>query len=481
MRDSCTGSYDVKSKWVAEAARLLSPFPAVVALVGGGGKTTLLYALGRYLHQSGKRVLLSTTTKMYPPEPGQASLWLGSEPPPRDSLCLWGKGISPEGKVEGLDAGLFSTLKTDYDVILVEADGSRGLPLKFWGQGEPVLPSGVTDIFCLASLQAFAKPVPEVLHRAERADEYFALPEQVDRELWNALRQYHERTLRQLVDDGVRVRLIDHGALDLWRKVCDESYSAYLWSEEDGCFDQKSIRRTGKRTKQRIEIRKAKRFSRRWDSKGTVTKGEREISIAAVVLAAGQASRFGGGKLRAPLAGRPLLAWTLRLINSIPFSLRLVVTGADFGIEELAKKYGYTAVTNQDWQKGMGTSLATGVQALLSSRSEKEIDGVLFFLGDMPLIQRKTVSYLLQQIRSAKPDIAYPTYRGKKGHPVYFQRQCFSELASLSGNEGGRQLMAQFSNQLTVPVDDKGVLTDVDSQKELETVSGILNSKWDIK
>ncbi|MTV49179.1 putative selenium-dependent hydroxylase accessory protein YqeC [Heliobacillus mobilis] len=475
MRDSCTGSYDVKSKWVATAARLLSPFPAIVALVGGGGKTTLLYALGRYLHQSGKRVLLSTTTKMYPPEAGQASLWLGSEPPPGDSLYLWGRGISPEGKVEGLDAGLFSTLTNDYDVILVEADGSRGLPLKVWGQGEPVLPSGVTDIFCLASLQAFGKPVQDVLHRAELADEFFALPEQVDLELWNALRQYHERTLRQLVDYGVTIRLIDRGSPALWRKVCDESYSAYLWSEADGCFPQKSIRITGKKNKQRFEVSKAKRFSRRGDSKGKVTK--QDISIVAVVLAAGRASRFGGGKLRASLAGRPLLAWTLRLVNSIPFSSRLVVTGADSDVEELAKKYGHTVVMNQDWQKGMGTSLATAIQALQSSGNEANIDGVLFFLGDMPLIRRKTVSYLLQQIRSTKPDIAYPTFRGKKGHPVYFHRQCFPALFSLAGDEGGRQLMAQFPDHLAVPVDDEGVLTDVDSQKALEAVRVRLNSQ----
>ncbi|OAT86485.1 selenium cofactor biosynthesis protein YqeC [Desulfotomaculum copahuensis] len=119
---------------VPRTARLLPPPPAVVALTGGGGKTTLLYTLGGYLHRQGRLVLLSTTTRVYPPEPDEAVLWTGREPPhpqyrggvPR----LWGAGTDAAGKVVGVDPSLFRSAAAACDYLLVEADGSRGLPLK---------------------------------------------------------------------------------------------------------------------------------------------------------------------------------------------------------------------------------------------------------------------------------------------------------------------------------------------------------------
>lgn len=139
--------------------------PRVVALMGAGGKTTLLYGLGDLLAQRGKRVVLTTTTHLgYAPQlcspatPEELNRVLEEQTGP----VLAGYPDPAGQKLTGIPADWYSGLEADH--ILVEADGSRGLPLKYHRSFEPVVPTDTGLLVELAGLTALDRPVGQVLH-----------------------------------------------------------------------------------------------------------------------------------------------------------------------------------------------------------------------------------------------------------------------------------------------------------------------------
>jgi probable selenium-dependent hydroxylase accessory protein YqeC len=122
----------------------------VFTVIGSGGKTSLIWRLA--LSQRSRKVLVSPTTKMYPPPP--EARWydyslFGREaacfPPdagngPGRGICLAGILNEGTGKLEALPPEVLETMAGAYDLILLEGDGSRGLPLKGWTDHEPVVP-----------------------------------------------------------------------------------------------------------------------------------------------------------------------------------------------------------------------------------------------------------------------------------------------------------------------------------------------------
>ncbi|MFZ5428394.1 MAG: selenium cofactor biosynthesis protein YqeC [Thermodesulfobacteriota bacterium] len=135
---------------------LLLPGERVVSFVGAGGKTTFIYTLARQLSGWGARVLVTTTTKMYPPSRNFMLLGSGRVPPYRHLTV--GHEVDPEsGKLLGVGPdeipGLMERFRADY--VLVEADGAAGRPVKAPEEHEPVVPAcsglviGVMGLDCL--------------------------------------------------------------------------------------------------------------------------------------------------------------------------------------------------------------------------------------------------------------------------------------------------------------------------------------------
>lgn len=152
----------------------------VVALVGGGGKTTTMFAMGYEAANLGFKVVLTTTTRIFAPDPGpQMDVVL--EPDPgilysaiknsfkTCSMVVAGLGLTPDRKIIGIDKNLTGPfLGAGADIVLVEADGAARKPFKAPRAGEPVIPELTTLIIPVVGVDCLYKPLlGENVHRPE--------------------------------------------------------------------------------------------------------------------------------------------------------------------------------------------------------------------------------------------------------------------------------------------------------------------------
>ena len=134
--------------------------PGIIAIIGGGGKTTLLYRLGEELSKKG-RVIVTTSTHLYPPE----HIPVLTQTDAVDGLICLGSP-TPSGKLTAPKQS-FADLASLADYVLVEADGSAGLPLKAHASHEPVIPEGSNQVIAVVGLSAIGEPLAQVAHRPQ--------------------------------------------------------------------------------------------------------------------------------------------------------------------------------------------------------------------------------------------------------------------------------------------------------------------------
>lgn len=168
-------------------ASALKIVPGITAIIGSGGKSTLLRTLGLELMRAGGRVLLCTTTRMFPvagvPWDGSsrrldAAPWRpGASHGPgctceactglvRGSICQAGV-LDPETGKLSSPAESLDELALRFDYVLAEADGSKRLPLKAHAAWEPVIPAGTANVVWIVGASGLGKPIDEVAHRPE--------------------------------------------------------------------------------------------------------------------------------------------------------------------------------------------------------------------------------------------------------------------------------------------------------------------------
>ena len=143
-----------------------------LALVGGGGKTSLMFALAEELRLTRKRVVTSTTTKIRHREALSSlcvivlqtdSSWRDKL---REGLLIHGhvflaRSLLDSGKVQGISSSISDELFRDQriDYLLLEADGAAGHPVKAHVEHEPVIPASATKVVAMLGLEAVSKPL----------------------------------------------------------------------------------------------------------------------------------------------------------------------------------------------------------------------------------------------------------------------------------------------------------------------------------
>lgn len=150
---------------------LLDIRPGVTAVLGGGGKTTLLGTLGEELAAAGARVLLCATTKLFPfdglpnlTDPTEEALAEALES--RRLVCA-GTAVPGTGKLTALGLPM-ARLAELADYVLAEADGAASRPLKAHAAHEPVIPREANQIVYVIGASGFGCPVRQAVHRPER-------------------------------------------------------------------------------------------------------------------------------------------------------------------------------------------------------------------------------------------------------------------------------------------------------------------------
>lgn len=193
------------------------------------------------------------------------------------------------------------------------------------------------------------------------------------------------------------------------------------------------------------------------------------MSVAAIVLAAGTSSRMAGSnKLLADLGGKPILLRTLENILASKARPVVVVTGHDAAqVRKSIQETDVTVCFNENYLKGMATSLAAGIKAVGGRCS-----GVAVCLGDMPLVSPATINRLIDAFLEGREDsIVVPLHRGKRGNPAIFGAGHFARLLSIDGDKGARQLIDDAGDHL-IPVEiaSDEILLDADTAEALASL-----------
>jgi molybdenum cofactor cytidylyltransferase len=165
---------------------------------------------------------------------------------------------------------------------------------------------------------------------------------------------------------------------------------------------------------------------------------------------------------------RPLLEHVLDSVRASSVTEIVLVLGFEAeAIQREIKLHDVRLVVNSQYRQGMGTSLQSGLAAL-----DPEAEGALVVLSDQPLVRPGTFDRLIAEHQAGKAQIVIPTYRGFRGNPVLLDRSIFPELMALNGDIGCRAVFGDHIDGIVkLPVDDVGILLDVDERKDLETLA----------
>ncbi|MDE3112059.1 MAG: nucleotidyltransferase family protein [Chloroflexota bacterium] len=186
--------------------------------------------------------------------------------------------------------------------------------------------------------------------------------------------------------------------------------------------------------------------------------------VAAVVLAAGASSRFGGHKLLAPLDGLPLLQHVLDAANGAAVDEVVVVLGHAADEVRASVRLGRArVVVNADHALGQSTSLRAGIAAVPAA------DAAVVLLGDQPRVTPALVDALVARQEATGAAAVISSWNGRHSPPTLLRRELWPALSTITGDVGARELLAGRRDDVAVlevtPV--LGGLDDVDSPDDL--------------
>lgn len=436
----------------------------LVAIVGGGGKTSLMFTLAAELPG---RVVMTTTTRIFAPQMKRASAVVYA-----DDLSSLSNALDAHGrclvvgrvdgdKAVGVDPGLPARLLTrpDVDYVIVEADGSRMRPIKAPVDHEPAIPTGTTLLVPMAGLDALEGNIEEVAHRPEKI-----------REITNYKSQNNDDDLSPAVS---------HFPLIIGDRLTPAGLAHVLAHPSGGLKDvpgaarvipflnkvDTDARLTAAREAAGLLLREL-RVSRVALGALRTDTPVREVwrRVVAVVLAAGQSSRMGRNKLLLPWGNSTVLEQALANVTASGVSGMVTVVGHEReSTEPLAKKYGPTT-HNQDYANGMLSSVQAAVRALPPA-----VEAALVVLGDQPLVGPDILDTLLAVYAANPHGLVAPTFQGRRGNPVIIDRRHFAELLALPPHEAPRTLLQRYPDDLLlVDVKSDAVLHDLDQPEDYE-------------
>ena len=187
--------------------------------------------------------------------------------------------------------------------------------------------------------------------------------------------------------------------------------------------------------------------------------------IAAVILAAGASTRMGEPKQLLDWKGAPLLAHIADIALAAEFSPVIAVLGCHAEAAHTALGLRpIQSVMNWRWKEGLSTSVQTGLAAL-----PFETEAAIFLQCDQPLITSRLLQTVAARFEETNAPIVHLSHSGQRSTPVLFARSLFSELTAVSGDEGGRAIIARRSDEsAAVEVANPDRLIDIDTAADYQ-------------
>lgn len=188
------------------------------------------------------------------------------------------------------------------------------------------------------------------------------------------------------------------------------------------------------------------------------------MKISAIIMASGLSERMGKNKLVLDLNGKKLYQYVYDLMDEIDFDEIILVSSYDELLDE-AEKRGYKSIRNDDNIVGKSSSIRLGIN------NAKKDNGLMFFVGDQPLLTADTVNKLIKAYEK-KQVITYPRTEKRRGAPVIFPPSYRDDLLGLRYDEGG-MLLVKGQDKNEVMIEDVRELWDIDTYRNLEEIRDI--------
>ena len=439
----------------------------VITLVGGGGKTTAMFALARELVEDGLRVVTTMTTHIFLGQMKHAPAYLDLEGGEtigdslarllhkhRHVLVISGQAAEAD-KAAGVAPSVVDLLATheSVDAVIVEGDGARRLPFKAPADHEPVVPSSTTVLVPVAGLDVVGQPLrADWVHRPELVASLTGamLGEPVSPEILAAILA-HPRGGAKALPPGARLAPLLNKA--------DTSERLGVAREVAG----RLLTAAGVDSVLLGAVRNADPVQETW------------TRVGAVVLAAGEAKRYGALKQLLDWKGKPLVAHVANQALACSDIDRVVVTvgaGAE-RVRAALQGHDVQIVDVPDWQAGQSRSVLASLAALTQPSpafgNQEPCGAVIFLLADQPGVSPPLLAALIQRHRETLAPVVAPRFGGHHGNPVLFDRATFAEFASLAGDVGARDIISAHREEIAwVDWPDASVFADIDTPQDYQ-------------
>ncbi len=190
-----------------------------------------------------------------------------------------------------------------------------------------------------------------------------------------------------------------------------------------------------------------------------------ELSASCLLMAAGNASRFGENKLTARFDGQSLFSLALAAIPKELFARVTVVSQYPALLEEAART-GFDTILNDRPQDGISRTIRLGTQAMA------DCAGILYMVADQPLLRAGTVRRMVDVWRAHPECIAAAAHNGNRGNPCLFPARFFPELCALEADRGGSSVIRRHEDALLLVEAGERELFDCDTKQALEILKG---------
>lgn len=402
----------------------------VIAICGAGGKTTLCFEKANYYLSKGLSVAVTTTTHM-----ANENFITKYEDIDFDNINnskLYFVANVDGNKVCSLSDNQYNMLCDNFDIVIVEADGSRSMPMKIIDPSvlnEPVIPDNVDEIIIVMGRQAIGRELHTICHRI---DKYAYRLEEIKNQNVN------ENTIvtEELLIDFAKVYYADY----LKKRFPNAKFEIFL---------------------------------------SDMTKNDnykKYKNISFVVSASGFSKRFGPNKLFYKINGIEIykivanncleaieMLKNYDIFKNIDFDMAYI-TQYDIDLTEFKSKYlkdGIKVIKNDNPQVGMSNSVKIATNKYIES------DAICYFNADMPYIKSKSIANMIYYFVCSNKNIGAMCVDKILKNPAIFSKIYYREILDIQGDTGPRELLKKYDYDCYYYHIDKKEMIDIDTTDDI--------------